>query len=407
MPRPIRWPAAVGSRWWIATLAAMTAISALSVDMSLPAQPTLARTFGVDEATTQLTLSLYLLGFASAQLVTGYLSDALGRRRVVVTGMVLFTAAGVACALSPSIEVLLACRVLQGIGAASAPVIARAMVRDTHAEAQAARLLSSMLAALAIAPMIAPMIGGALLTTLGWRSIFATLALCGAALLAVAAATLAETLPPERRASPGLLRGIRTFLTTPGTRLPVLVICAGFAGQFAYISGSPFVFIEEYGVSERGYGFWFAATGLALMLGSLAGGAMLRAGRTSRGMIMLGTSLLVVGGASVVIGARLDLGLAGFVGPMFVYFFGVGLTNPSATALAMGPVPHLAGTASATIGSLQMMSGALVGYATTRIGGSSPHLVSLVIAVMGGLAFVLALALVTALARARAGAPPR
>lgn len=397
----MRWPATIGSRRWIATLAAMTAVTALSIDMSLPAQPALARVFDVDESTAQLTLSLFLIGFAGAQLVTGYLSDVLGRRRVMLAGLVLFALAGVACAASPSIEILLACRVVQGIGAAAAPVVARAMVRDTQPGAQAARLLSTMLAALAIAPMVAPVIGSALLTSLGWRAIFATLAACGVVLFALAATTLVETLPPERRTSHGIVAGFRAFLATPGTRLPMLVSCASFAGQFAYISDSPFVLIDGYGVSARAFSLLFAATALALMLGSLAGGALLRAGRSTRAMLVLGASLLLAGGAGVVIGTHVDLGVAGFMVPMLVYFFGIGLASPSATALAMEPVPHLAGTASAAIGSVQMLAGALAGYATTRIGGSDPHLFSIVVAVMGTLAFGLAVAA----ARHRPGRP--
>src|SRR5262245_62058922 len=122
----VRAPLQIGSARWIATLAAMTAVTALSIDMSLPAQPTLAATFDVESATAQLTLSVFLIGFACAQLITGYLSDAFGRRRVLLSGLALFAISGIACALSPSIEVLIACRALQGIGAAAAPVVARA-----------------------------------------------------------------------------------------------------------------------------------------------------------------------------------------------------------------------------------------------------------------------------------------
>ena len=250
----VRWPAVIGSRRWIATLSAMTAVTALSIEMSLPAQPAFARAFGVSRSTAQLTLSLFLVGFAPAQIITGWLSDRIGRRRVMLGGLALFTVSGVACALSPTIELLLASRVIQGVGAAAAPVVARAMVRDTQPGAQSARLLSTMLAALAVAPMIAPVLGG------------------------------------------------------------VLVV---FTHHF---------------------------------------------------------------------------GLAGFHAPMLVYFFGIGLTSPSATALAMEPVPQLAGTASATIGALQMLAGAISGYQTTRIGGSSPSTFALVLLAMGSLAFVLALA---------------
>ena len=389
-----RAPVQIGSARWIATLAAMTAVTALSIDMSLPAQPTLAREFGVTSETAQLTLSLFMIGFAVAQLLVGYLSDAWGRRRVLVLGLGVFAAAGIACAASPSIEVLLVCRVLQGIGASAAPVVARAMVRDTQPAAAAARLLSTMLAALAVAPMIAPTIGGALLAWFGWRAVFATLSACGLVLMWLAHTTLPETLPGERRqvASPrGLVRGFRTFFATPGTRLPMLISCASFAGQFAYIADSPFVLMQGYGVSSEAYGLYFAATAVALMLGSLTGGRMLRAGRPPGAMLVLGTGILVLGGALVLAGtATPSLGILGFLPPMFVYFFGVGIASPSATALALAPLPHIAGTASAAIGFLTMIAGALAGYETTRIGGSDPQLFARVVATMAVVAAALA-----------------
>jgi len=390
-----RAPSRIGSARWIATLAAMTAVTALSIDMSLPAQPTLAATFGVSSATAQLTLSIFLIGFACAQLVTGYLSDAFGRRRVILGGLALFTVSGVACALSPSMEILIACRALQGVGAAAAPVVARAMVRDTQPAAQAARLLSTMLAALAVAPMIAPVIGGALLELVGWRAIFVTLAGCGVVLYSLARLTLVETLPAERRLQPslpGLLRGYATFFRTPGVRLPMLVSCASFAGQFGYIADSPFVLIEGYHISPGHYGYYFALVAIALMFGSIAGGKMLRAGRSPGAMLVIGATTLCVGGILVVLGAHAtSLGLAGLMAPLVVFFFGIGITSPSATALALEPVPHIAGTASAAIGFLSTTAGVIAGYETTRIGGSDPRIFSLVMLVTGAIAALLAI----------------
>jgi DHA1 family bicyclomycin/chloramphenicol resistance-like MFS transporter len=362
--------------------------------MSLPAQPTLATTFDVSPATAGLTLSIFLIGFALAQLITGYLSDAFGRRRVILGGLALFSISGVACALSPSMEVLIACRALQGVGAAAAPVVARAMVRDTQPAAQAARLLSTMLAALAVAPMIAPVVGGVLLELVGWRAIFATLAACGVVLYVIARWTLVETLPVERRQAaslPGLVRGYAMFFRTPGVRLPMLISCASFAGQFGYIAASPFVLIEGYGVSPGDYGFYFALAALALMVGSLAGGRMLRAGRSPGAMLVIGTSTLFVGGLLIVAGTRSDLGIVGLMAPLIVFFFGIGITSPSATALALQPVPHIAGTASAAIGFFSVTAGVLAGYETTRLGGSSPHMLALVMLGTGAIAAVLAI----------------
>lgn len=401
-----RWPTEVGSTRWIVTLASMTGLVALAVDMNLPAHPTIAVALGVSNETVQLNLSLFMIGFAVAQLGVGYLSDVVGRRRVLLGGLALFSASAIACAMAPSVELLLVFRVLQGVGGAAAPVVARAMVRDTQPAAAAARLLSVMLATLAIAPMIAPSIGGVLLAAFGWRSIFAALAAIGLTLMAIAQLTLHETLPPERRlerASPaGLVRGFAEFFRTPGTTLPMLIGCTSFAGQFAYIADSPFVLMGGYGVSSDTFGFYFGATALALMLGSLTGIRMIRAGRSPGAMIVIGTSLLLVGGILVTLGARTgELGIAGFLAPMILFFYGVGISGPSATALALEPVPHIAGTASAAIGFLTMTAGALSGYYTTKIGGSDPRIFALVVTVMGVIAAGLALAAAHARRRRR------
>ncbi len=397
-----RWPWRTGSRGWVLTLAALTGVVALSIDMSLPAQPTLSRRFDVAAEDAQLTLSLFMAGFAASQIVIGYFADAWGRRRVLAGGLAVFVLAGIGCALSPSIEMLIAFRVLQGAGAAAGPVIARAMVRDTQPAAQAAAILSTMLAALAIAPMVAPMIGGGLLNVLDWRAIFATLALAGLAMYLLARTTLTETLPVDRRNAAslrGLFSSYRRFFATRGTRLPMLVFCATFAGQFAYIADSPFVLLEGFQVSSTAYGFYFGSTALALMLGSMTGGRMLRAGRSPRAMIVIGATIVALGGGSLALTTHLDLGIAGFMVPIAIYFFGAGITGPSATALTMEPVPEIAGTASAAIGCLVMVSGALSGYLTTRIGGSDPAVFSRVVVVMAAITF--SLAVWSALASAR------
>ena len=376
------------------TLSGLNALAALSIDMSLPAQPTLATAFHVSAETAALNLSLFMLAFAFAQVFVGYLSDAIGRRPVMVAGLVVFTVAAVACSLSPTIEVLLVCRALQGAGSAACTVVSRAMVRDTQPAAQAARLLSTMLAVFAIAPMIAPTIGSALLDWFGWRAVFVGLVATGAFMLTFTHASLNETLPPERRTVAtfaGFVRGYRMFFSTRGTRLPILISCASFAGLFAYVAGSPFVLMQGYGVAAEHYGLYFALTAIAIMFGSITGGRMLRAGRSPGVMILIGASIQLVAGAIVVACAAFDLfGLAGFVGPICLYFFGSGITGPSATALAMEPLPQLAGTASSAVGSLTMISGSISGYWTTRIGGSTALVFAIVIGTMSAVVFLLA-----------------
>lgn len=384
-----RWQSRIGSRRWVATLAALTGTTALSIDMSLPAQPTLARELAVSPEVAQLTLGLYLAGFALGQLVVGSLSDALGRRRVLLAGLAVFTLAGVACAAAPSIEILLAARVVQGFGSAASPVIARAMVRDTQPAASAARMLSTIMAVLAVAPMLAPAFGGVLLIHLGWQAIFATLAAVGVAFSAMALFTLPETLPPERRVRPSLgaiVDGYLRFLRTPGTLVPTAVACLSFAGQFAFIADSPFVLIDGFGVAPDHFGYYFGATALALMIGSIVGRRRLLLRPPAR-VLALGALTLCIGGGLAAIGVHWPaLGRAGLMAPVVIYFLGIGLTSPSATAIAMHPVPEIAGAASAAIGALTMLSGAASGYFTTHTGGSDPRTLGLVMAAAGTIA---------------------
>jgi len=236
-------------------------------------------------------------------------------------------------------------------------------------------------------------IGSALLDVIGWRAIYGALATCGAALLLYANATLDETLPVEKRTRAtfgGLVGGFGRFFATRGTRLPILISCASFAGLFAYVAGSPFVLMQGYGVAAKHYGFYFALTAIAIMFGSITGGRMLRAGRSPSTMIVIGATIQVVGGGFVALGTALDIGVVGFITPMVIYFFGSGITSPSATALAMEPVPRLAGTASSAIGSSTMIAGSIAGYATTRVGGSTPMVFAAVVAAMGTVTFTLA-----------------
>ena len=406
-PASLPLAARVGSTRWVASLAAITGVTALSIDMSLPAQPTLARDLGVGPDTAQLTLSLFLAAYALGQLAFGYASDALGRRRVLLAGLALFTVSGVACALSSSIALLLAARMCQGVGAAAAPVMARAMVRDTQPAAGAARTLSTIMAILALAPMLAPLAGGVLLAHLGWHAIFGALALVGVAFSALSGFTLTETLPVERRVpfAPGtIFAGFARFFRAPGTVVPTALVCLSFAGQFAFISASPFVLIDGLGVSPSRFGLYFAATPLALMAGSVLGRRLLLRSAPSR-VLRAGALTLCAGGLAVAGSVRFaGMGAVGLVAPMVVYFVGIGLAGPSATAIAMDPVPEIAGLASATIGCLQMLSGALAGFVATRVGGSNPRVLGDTVAGVGVAAAALAVFGVGSPRRGRRGA---
>ena len=233
-------------------LTAVVGLGALSIDMFLPSLPDLARAYGTDAATAQLTVTLFLAGLAPAQLAWGPLSDRFGRRRTLIAGLGLYAAAGLVCAFAPSIRTLVAARVLQAFGAGSGQVISRAIVRDVYPRDRAARVLALMGTAQALNPILAPIIGGFLHALFGWRSVFFVLAGFGALFLVATTVVVTETnLRPDATAlrPTRLAENLGTVLRDPTYLGYVLVVTFMFCGQFAFISGSSFVLIQGLGVA--------------------------------------------------------------------------------------------------------------------------------------------------------------
>ena len=180
----------------------MVAIGSLSIDMALPSLPATAEAFGVSAATVQLTVTLFLAGFAVAQLLHGPLSDRIGRRRVLLGGLVVYVIGGLACWAAASAPLLVVGRLLQALGAGSGPVVGRAVVRDLYGRARAARVLGYMGTAMALTPILAPIVGGFVHVAFGWRAVYLVLAACGAVFLGVATLLVPET---NRQRDPGRL----------------------------------------------------------------------------------------------------------------------------------------------------------------------------------------------------------
>lgn len=371
-------------------LAAMTGLTALSIDMSLPAMPQLQRAFGADVASVQLTLSLFLLGFACGQLVSGPLSDRIGRRPVLLAGLALFTVTGVLCAASPSLPLLVLFRCLQGMGASVGPVISRAVVRDRFDSREGSAVLSQITQIMIVAPLIAPTIGGYLLVYTGWPAIFLALGVAGVLLWLACWRLLPETgqRPPADTARPSLAEGFRSVLSHRASLRHALTVCFSHAGMFAYISGSPFVFIEVFGVQRENFGYYFAATAVCLMLGATANRMSL--GRLAPA-VLLRRGLFLVFGAGLLLLALSWFGaggIAGVVAPMMLYLFGLGLVQPNATAAAMAPHGKLAGVSSSVIGSMQTLGGALAGYCVGAFYQHTSLSLAATVAVLGTLALL-------------------
>ena len=375
-------------------LTALVAFGPISTDLYLPSLPALRGAFRTDVANVQLTLSVFLVAFAAGQLIYGPLSDRFGRRPVLVAGSALYFVSGLACALATSIEALIAFRFVQALGACSAVVVARAVVRDVYGRERSAKVYAYMSAAMAMAPLLGPVLGGQVQIWYGWRANFLILAAFGAAGLAGVWLLLSETnrrrdvaaLVPRRLAG-----NMRRMLSDRGFLGYVLSATFCFSGLFAFISGSSFVLIDLVGLAPDRFGWCFATIVIGYICGTFAAGRFTSGFGIDR-MIAVGVGVNAAAGLAMAALVWLGgtppgmVGVAVIVGPMFVYMIGVGLTMPNAMAGAIGPFPKMAGTASALLGFVQMAVAALVGVAVGHLDDATARPMASAIALAGLLA---------------------
>ena len=367
-------------------LAALVALGPLSTDMYLAALPTLSHYFdaGVDQV--QLTLSLYLVGFACAQLLYGPLSDRFGRKPILLTGLGIFTIASLGCAWANSIEALIGLRFLQAVGGSAGPVLGRAIVRDLFSREDAARMLAYIGSAMALAPALAPIIGGYLLIGFGWQAIFIVLAVYGVLGALAYSSYLGESLPKrdlDALHPLQMLRNYASLLHSPSYLGYMLTCSFMYAGLFAFISGSSFVFIQHFAYSEQHFGYFFSLAVIGYITGTFI------SGRYSK---IIGLEQLLVRGAYVALVAGLSMAALYWLGvdyaaaiiiPMMVYMAGTGMSMPLTMAGAIGPYPHMAGSASALFGFVQMTLAALAGMLVGQLHDGSPRAMTSMIGLAG------------------------
>lgn len=350
----------------IAFLTMVVALGPISTDLYLPSLPSIGLDLGTDTSGVQLTLSVFLIGFAVSQLIYGPLSDRYGRRPVLLIALMIYLAATVACGLATSIEWLIGARFVQALGACAGPVIGRAVVRDVFGRDRSARVLSYMALAMALAPAIGPIIGGYLETGFGWRANFVALGIFGIISLTGIWVLLPETnnQPNLSATQPGkLLANYLLLARSPLYMGYVLLSTFSYAGIFSFISGSAFILINTMGLSPSNYGLCFAAVVIGYMIGTYASGRFTQHLGINR-MIFIGTLFKCAGGLSGLILALYGhLSIASILLPTTIFLIGTGLTMPNAMAGAIGPFPQMAGTASAFMGFTQMTVAAAVGIA--------------------------------------------
>jgi DHA1 family bicyclomycin/chloramphenicol resistance-like MFS transporter len=376
-----------------ALLTALVALGPISTDLYLPSLPNLARYFTVGVDDIQLTLSIFLVGLATAQLAYGPLSDRFGRRPVLLVGLAIYVIATVVCMLSPSVPVLIAARFVQAVGACVGPVLGRAVVRDVYGREGAARVLAYMSAAMALAPAIGPILGGFLEEWFGWRINFLVLVIYGSGGLAIAWRILPETnkAPDLQAAQPiRILLGYRGFLNHRAYVGYVLCCAFAYSGIFAFISGSSYVLQEVVGLGPIGFGLCFAGVVIGYIIGTIVAGRLSRRLGIDR-LIAVGAVIGVAGGAlllALALAGPTRSGLAGallIVGPMLVFMIGVGLVLPNSIAGAIGPFARSAGAASALLGFTQMTAAAAIGIAVAALydGSSVPMTATIAMVALG------------------------
>ncbi|MHB2167292.1 multidrug effflux MFS transporter [Alsobacter sp. R-9] len=345
-------------------LALMTALGPLSTDMYLPSLPDISVTLGASTAHTQLTLSVFLLGFACGQIVYGPFADRYGRRPPLLAGFVLYIVATALCSLAPTIDWLIAGRFLQALGASGPIVLARAIVRDLYEGPRAGRELARMGTIMGVVPAIAPTLGGVLQALYGWRASFFVTTAGAIALVGVVWALLPETLRQRSDASLsplGIARSFASLLPHRGFLVYVALSALTYGGLFAFISGSSFVLQGFYGLNSIVYGMSFTFAVCGYITGTVIGRRLVGS-RGLDGTVGIGAACLAAG--SLVMLGLVLLRTGSFLevaAPMAIYTFGVGLLMPNAMAAAMQPFGDRAGAASSFLGLVQMMLGAVVG----------------------------------------------
>ncbi len=347
----------------ILVLGALIALGPLTIDMYLPALPSIVDDLNSSAAAVQLTLTGTLIGLALGQLVIGPLSDIVGRRIPLIAGTAVHIVASLLCVVAPNVAVLGVFRGLQGLGAAAAAVVAMAVVRDLFTGRAAATVLSRLMLVMGVAPVLAPSIGGAVLLAGSWRWVFGVLALLGVALLVVAVVALRESLPPERRRSRGVMPVIRTYrsLLRDG-QFVVLVLVAALAmsAMFAYIAGSSFVLQDEFGLNEQQFAIVFALGAIAL-IGASQANVVLLGHFTPVRIVVTALSVSVAAALVMAVLAVADVGgMFGFLVPLWFVLGAVGFVMPNAPALALSRHGEAAGTAAALLGAAQFGAGAIV-----------------------------------------------
>lgn len=372
-------------------LGALTAFTPLAVDMYLPGLPTLERALATDAGRVQMTLSLFFVGLALGQFVLGPVSDRYGRRIPLLAGNLLFIAASVGCALASEIDSLILWRFVQAVGSCAGLVIGRAMVRDLFEPRETARIFSLLMLVMGVAPILAPLLGGYLLVWFDWHAIFWVLAAFGTAVMLAALVWLPETHSREKAQPLNLghvLRGYGSLLADRRYMGYTLASSLLMGGMFAYIAGSPFVFIDLFAVPADAYGWIFGINAVGI-IGMAQVNRLLLRRFTLDEVLLGGIAMATLAGFVLLVAAAFGIGGTGLGGilalwlPLFFYIASLGVVLPNAGASAMAGEAARAGMAAALMGMLQFATGAATSAILSQIHDGTALPMAAIVALCG------------------------
>lgn len=350
--------------------ALLVALGPVSMALYTPAMPELVHAFGTTESLIKLSLSVYFVGFAVAQLAAGTLSDAWGRRRVTMIFMAIYLAGSLMAALAPNVETLLAGRLIQGIGASAGMTVARAVVRDQFTGDRAAGIMNLIGMMLAVGPAISPTLGGLALGLFGWQSIFLMMVAFGALALFVCYGALKETVVPD----PAMLRlgplalAYREVLSDPRFLSGTLVVGGAVGALYTQATVLPFILIGTVGMTPAEFGAGMLMQSGLFLLGTLTVRQLLKR-FSSRELVVPGLVIIGLGSAAIAISTHfVEPSFLSIMLPVGIYAYGIAFVNPYMMTAAIAPFPHVAGTASALMGFVQMGSGVVGGVICAVIG---------------------------------------